>query len=382
MAAATTGIRELDDALGGLYWGDNVVWEVETAEELQPFYGAIAALSDRYDTAAYVTLTRSPAAVRRAYPALEVLDASPGSDLAQPGALVEAIKRRCSPSQRDLLLFDPLEAMSAQWGPEIARRFFTRSCPLLLELGAVAYWSLAPTAVSQPVRLDVEGVTQCVVVLREGRLRVAKAEGRPPGVEGSVFRYRSDGGLPKLAAAPAAARLGASLRAVRKARRLSQSDLARMAGVSASAISQAERGQRGLSLETLLDLSNKLSVTLDELLRGEVAPGYRLARRDAPLERPAGRPWPLLDDPRAGLRAYGLRLAPGESAAPDFGHKGVELVAVAAGLVQVTLATGRPVLRAGEALLAESSAVEGWRNLSDGEAFVFWVLRDDAAGGQ
>ena len=28
MAAATTGIRELDDALGGLYWGDNVVWEV------------------------------------------------------------------------------------------------------------------------------------------------------------------------------------------------------------------------------------------------------------------------------------------------------------------------------------------------------------------
>jgi hypothetical protein len=24
---ASTGIRELDLALGGLYWGDNVVWE-------------------------------------------------------------------------------------------------------------------------------------------------------------------------------------------------------------------------------------------------------------------------------------------------------------------------------------------------------------------
>ena len=61
-----------------------------------------------------------------------------------------------------------------------------------------------------------------------------------------------------------------------------QSELAQLAGVSASAISQAERGQRGLSLQTLLDLSARLDITIDELLRGEVAPGYRLARRDDP----------------------------------------------------------------------------------------------------
>jgi len=34
------------------------------------------------------------------------------------------------------------------------------------------------------------------------------------------------------------------------------------------------------------------------------------------------------------------------------------------------------VLREGEALLAERSAVTGWRNLGDREAVVFWVLRD------
>ena len=45
----------------------------------------------------------------------------------------------------------------------------------------------------------------------DGRLRIAKAEGRPPGVEGSVFRYELEGGLPVLEAAPAAARLGAAL---------------------------------------------------------------------------------------------------------------------------------------------------------------------------
>jgi hypothetical protein len=49
---------------------------------------------------------------------------------------------------------------------------------------------------------------------------------------------------------------------------------------------------------------------------------------------------------------------------------------VASGLVQVQLTTGQPVLRGGEALLAESSRIEGWRNLSDREALVFWILRD------
>ena len=52
---------------------------------------------------------------------------------------------------------------------------------------------------------------------------------------------------------------------------------------------------------------------------------------------------------------------------------------VATGLVQVLLASGGPVLRQGEALIAGRSGVTGWRNLSDREAIVFWVLHDDPA---
>jgi transcriptional regulator with XRE-family HTH domain len=223
-------------------------------------------------------------------------------------------------------------------------------------------------------------VAQCVVVLADGRLRIAKAEGRPPGVEGSVFRYALEGGRPVLEAAPAAAKLGAALRALRVSRRMSQSELAGLAGVSSSAVSQAERGRRGLSLETLLDLTGRLGITLDDLLRGEVAPGYRLVRRDDPRQATRDEPVPLLDDPRAGLRAYAVRLSPGGSAEPAFAHKGVELVAVAAGLVQVLLETGRPVLRTGEALIADTSGVAGWRNLGEREALVFWVLHDEPLG--
>ncbi len=71
--------------------------------------------------------------------------------------------------------------------------------------------------------------------------------------------------------------------------------------MSPSAISQAERGQRGLSLETLLALTERLGITLDELLRGEADAGYRLARR---VWAGRGGPVPLLDDPRSGLRSY------------------------------------------------------------------------------
>jgi transcriptional regulator with XRE-family HTH domain len=376
MTTATTGIGELDGALGSLYWGDNVVWEAEETATLEPFFAAVASRREDYDFRAYVTLTRSPAEVLAAHPGVETIDARPGTPLAQPRALVDAIRKACSGPRRYLLLFDPLEEMAGLWGAETAERFFTLSCPLLLELGAVAYWSLAPTAHPQAMRREIEGVTQCVVAVQDGRLRVVKAEGRAPGIEGGVFRYRLEEGRPVLAAAATAARLGSALRAVRTARGLSQSALARLAGVSPSAISQAERGQRGLSLDTLLDLSARLNVTLDELLRGDVAPGYRIARRDGPPGRTEGVPLPLLDDPKAGLRAFVLRLGPGQSATPGLAHKGVELVAVASGLVQVLLTTGQPVLRNGEALIAQESGVAGWRNLGDREALVFWVLRD------
>jgi transcriptional regulator with XRE-family HTH domain len=313
--------------------------------------------------------------VRERYPGLALVDARPGTEHAEPGPLLNAIRRQVTPRGRNLVLFDPLDGMAERWGPTMARRFFTRCCPFLLEVGAVAYWSLSAAERHDAVRRDVEDVTQCMLVLREGRLRIAKAEGRPAGVQGSVYRYEVACGRPSLTEAPAAARLGAALRAVRAQRQLSQGQLARLAGVSASAISQTERGQRGLSLDTLLTLTARLNITVDELLRGHVSPGYRLGRREDPAAPPTGAPTPLLDDPDAGLRAYLVRLAPGASATPAIAHKGVELVAVVSGLVQVQLARGRPVLREGEALLAERSSIVGWRNLTQRPAAVFWIIR-------
>lgn len=373
---ASTGVADLDRALHGLYWGDNVVFEPDSTDTALPFFAAVAQEAEVYDQAAYVTLTLDPETIHRDYPGLGIIDARPDTPLAEAGALLNEVRRRSKPQARTLLLFDPLDDMAARWGTDMARRFFTRCCPLLLEVGAIAYWSLSQGERFEPLRRDVEDVTQCVLVVRDGRLRIAKAEGRPVGVQGSVYHYRLAGGRPELTQAPAAARLGGALRAVRMQRQLSQAQLAQLAEVSASAISQAERGQRGLSLETLLTLTANLHITVDELLRGHVSPGYRLGRRDDPAATPTGTPIPLLDDPEAGLRAYLVRLAPGATATPNIDHKGIELVAVVGGLVQVQLTSGRPVLRQGEALLADRSSIRGWRNIAQRPAALFWVIRD------
>ncbi|WP_259311098.1 XRE family transcriptional regulator [Capillimicrobium parvum] len=373
---ASTGVAGLDAALHGLFWGDNVVWEVEEGGSLDAFLAAMLRARAQFDRVVFITVESDPEPLCAACPGAEVVDARPGCAIETAGELLSAVRERVQRATRTLVVFDSLDALSDRWGHEVARRFFTRACPILLGLWAVAYWSLTPGRHSVQLRQAVDAVTQCVLVLGPDRLRIAKAEGRPRGVQGGVFMVRTDGRVPSLEPAPTAARLAAALRAVRIQRHLSQGELARLAGVSPSAISQAERGRRGLALSTLLDLTSRLDMTIDELLRGEIALGYRLSRR-AQSSEAAARLVPLFDDPGVGLRASLSCLAPGQTVRAPEPHRGVELIAVASGLVQVILPTGRPVLRQGETLLVECTGVTGWGNVGDQNAVVFWVLRDD-----
>ena len=365
---ASSGVDELDALLGGLYWGDNVVWEVARPAAGAAFYGCAAAVTG-YDGRIAIRLSESAPPPE----GFEVVDER------RPAPLLRELDVRCRSGERNLLLFPGLDEMAEEWGATTAEAFFARCCPQLLRLGAVAYWTLPAGGAYPRLRRTVEEVTQCVFAVGDDRLRIAKAEGRPPGVAGTVLRLQIDDGRPRLSPAPIAARIGPALRAARTKRHLSQSDIARLLGLSPSSISQAERGQSGLSLETLLDLSGKLDMTLDELLRGELAAGYRLGRLRQPPGRDAAasaQPVALLDDPEVGLRSYLVRIPARATSEPHLRHKGIELVAVAAGLVQVKLATGSPVLRAGETLIAEDTPMTGWRNLGAGEATLFWILRD------
>ena len=92
---ASSGVPELDELFGGLYWGDNLVWAVDAPGAADPFYAAVARTAADYHLSAFVTLTRSPAEVAGVYPGFEVLDARPGTPLEDPDGLLAAIRERC-----------------------------------------------------------------------------------------------------------------------------------------------------------------------------------------------------------------------------------------------------------------------------------------------
>lgn len=60
--------------------------------------------------------------------------------------------------------------------------------------------------------------------------------------------------------------LGKRIREERRKRDLTQEKLAEDVNVTSPYIGQAERGERGISLETLIAISNRLGVTVDYLL--------------------------------------------------------------------------------------------------------------------
>ena len=221
--------------------------------------------------------------------------------------------------------------------------------------------------------------------VRAARRRAQRARGQGGGrddaVRGSVLHWHEEDGRPVLSPPEIVGRVAASLRAVRRARKLSQHDLGDLAGVTASAISQVERAERGLSLATLVRLSAALR-------RHDRRPAARRGARRLPDRAPDRRP-----AARARAHAHAARRrprtcastsctsAPRETGAPAARARGTGIVAVASGLVQVPVAGQTPAIRHGEVLVADSEQVAGWRNLGQSEAVLFWIVTPSARSG-
>ena len=380
-----SGIEDLDHLLDGLILGDNVVWVTDEVDVVRRLEDALLEQAlRRGQPCFYVTagpdLTKlssrlaSLEGVQATQAGVTVLDARPRGAYGDPGVLAAAVIEGARGSPPGCVVVDGLGAFARRWGSDRAVAFFSRVCPRLFDVGALAYWR-APRKELNRSSLDrIAQVTQCVLEIADGHLRVIKAEGRPPGTQGSLQRLEVVEGTIRLQDELSLGRLGRGLERLRRERNLTQSDLARFVRVTPSAISQAEAGKRGLSLDTLLLLSDRLGVSLDDLLSASTEPDYLLARR--PRSSGDGAQRALLDDPKNGLRAYLVRLGPWETATPDIRHKGEELVLVASGLVQVSIGNDTPVMRAGDAALATRTAVSAWRNLTNEPALLFWVLRD------
>src|ERR1700736_94013 len=121
----STGLDALDAVLGGLYWGDNVAWQLDGAS-VEPFYRALISLDSPFDARSWIAFTSDPIPLGAGLSGLELIDASPGSALAQPAELLREFRRRCDPRRRHLLLFESLNGMVRSCGAAITSGFFAR----------------------------------------------------------------------------------------------------------------------------------------------------------------------------------------------------------------------------------------------------------------
>jgi transcriptional regulator with XRE-family HTH domain len=369
----STGIPELDLVLQGLFWGDNVVWELDGVA-VTPFYEAILTFEDGFDDLTWITLGAAADNLAAAFPHIEVVDARPTCARPGPVELLRHVAERCDPRRRNLILFDGLDCMVESWGADLARRFFARCCPMLLELGAIAYWSMNTREVPSSLREVVEAVTQCVLRVDERSLVVVKAEGRAAGARGSLMHWQHADGQLELSATGVGGQVAASLRALRRSRGMNQHQLADLAAVTPSAISQAERAERSLSLATLVRLAAALGITVDDLLSGENPAAYQIGRRtDDPRLAPEAAE-ALLAGGRGRPSVDLIRVGPHKFSAPPKAVEGHGLTAVCAGLVQVHIGEITPVIRHGEVLMSDAARVDGWQNLRDREAMLFWIV--------
>jgi transcriptional regulator with PAS, ATPase and Fis domain len=218
----TTGIAEVDKAIGGVIEGDNLVWEVDSGVAGDHFISRFVAACEKDNVpVVYVSFNRSPQTIMAKYArlmspgrfslvdcfssgkgnsdemflkffddpahnavnsALHIADPSDPSRLEQ--ALIDAGTRG---NRAANYVFDSLTGMLDLWGDENrVVRLFGHLCPRLYDLSTLACWLVETEAHSEAFLAKVRHITQVVieVSLSNGQraLTVHKAAGRSAAI--------------------------------------------------------------------------------------------------------------------------------------------------------------------------------------------------------
>jgi len=371
----SSGVDVIDELIEGVRVGDNLVVQVSGDVPTRYFVDRfVAAAGERRVVVADLLSThgRSRSAVG------EMLDWSSLTSQEARANLREADRKVGGDAA---FVFDSLTAVQDRWGSEAALELFLWACPRLYRRRSVALWLVDRNRHDAAFLARLAKITQVVITVRRTNdrmdMEVEKADGRPRSVVGRSVQARFvDGELAE--SGPVVGereRLGNLVRTLRTTRGLSQADLARRIGVTPSALSQVERGVRGLAAESLMRVWEALGVPFgpdDPLLRG-----YRIARRSGHEVRSlaagvSGQQ--LADDPVAGS-AWRVTIEAGAAGRqPMFAVKGLEIVWVLSGVLDVEISGHAETVHEGDTLVITDAMPGGWANPADGPTELIWFL--------
>jgi transcriptional regulator with PAS, ATPase and Fis domain len=221
-SSSTTGMVDVDCAIGGLIPGDNLVWEIDSGVAGDHFVSSfVTACENDGVPVVYVSFNRSPQTIAAKYAGLM----SPGhfslidcfssgkgnsdemflkffddparntvhapvhiADPADPSRLEQAIIEVGTRGGRSAnYVFDSLTGMLDLWGDENrVVRLFGHLCPRLYDLSTIAYWLVETEAHSEAFLAKVRHITQVVIEVSlangQSALTVHKAAGRSAAI--------------------------------------------------------------------------------------------------------------------------------------------------------------------------------------------------------
>ena len=423
---ASSGVSQLDKLLGGLYIGDNVVWHDDAGGLAMVFcMNFMLASQAQGKPLIYLSFDRSPKNLLDQLgtladnPMLTVLDCftygkgagtpvflkfyqerkeDPSCKFVtvqkprEPEQVIEALYSIHSTMQGDVrFIFESLTGMQEIWGgEEQIINFYSHSCPRLYELNTIAYWVMEKRAHSQRLRAQINQIAQVAVDLSVRRgttsLMILKAEKRDMDTLNKPYSYwtkdlnvtfdhdrKTTGKID----------LGLRLKELRSRRGISQTELAKLVGVTPSTISQIEGNMIYPSLPGLLKMAEVLSVEVSSLFqeKGDVRSRFVFPAAEAVEVKLQGLPEGAafaksLTPPDFIQKAepYLLEVQPKkEIPAHFFLHKGEEMGYLLSGVLQVKIEKAVYTIRPGDVIYLTSEMPTQWKNPGPSVARLLWL---------
>lgn len=426
MRSVSSGVGQLDRLLGGLYIGDNVVWHDDSGSLASVFALNFMTASREQDRSfIYVSFDRSPRnlieklGVLANSPQLTILDCftcgKGGSSSVftrfyeeESGSSPCRIIKVEDPKNVDRFLdilydvhrslkedvrfvFESLTGMQEVWGgEEQILNFYSHSCPRLYELNTIAYWIMEKKAHSPRLRAQISQIAQVVIDLSIKRgttsLTILKAEKRDIASIHNPHTYWARDlvvTFDEERRATCGIDLGLRLKELRTRRNLSQTELARLVGVTPSTISQVESNLIYPSLPALLKMAEVLAVDVSSLFHERIENQRRIVFQpsDATEVRlsdlPDGSVMAKLLTPvdfRCKAEPYIIEI-PANRTLPAhfFTHKGEEVGYLLSGELQAKVENSCYTLSAGDLIYLTSDMPAQWKNPGPNTAVILWL---------
>jgi transcriptional regulator with XRE-family HTH domain len=288
-------------------------------------------------------------------------------------------------------VFESITGMQELWeGEEKISRFYSHTCPRLYELNTIGYWIMEKEAHSKRLKAAINQIAQVAIelFLKRGKtsLSILKAENReledantphPYAVKGFNITFDTKKHI------TSQIDLGKRVRDLRTKKGFSQTEIAKLVGVTPSNISQIESNQIYPSLTALYKIAETLGVDMSSLFqelrdtRKEIvfseADAVDIQIPDMPKGSVSARLLAPVDS-ETKVEPYLIEIPPGKSLSSHFFvHKGEEVGYMLSGKLQLKLGNSTYTLRSGDVVHLITEMPSHWKNPGPGTVRMFWL---------